>query len=275
MLLKIVWGGAGKSAKIEVREDATLLDLKVKVAEVTGVEFTRQELRCGFPPKLLTGGSNLPLQEVGVTPGTALQLKEIPLHERFLRQVIDADNSCLFNALAFCLGQGVSREVVATVVASEPDVYTEALLGQPPTTYVRWIRDLKNWGGEIELYIFAKFFRVVIRVVDIQSGCVFNYGEGNEDDQQDQKEPGVVYLLYDGVHYDALKVASGVTKFALNDTEALEGFKSLASELKRERKFVDLGGCALRCMVCGRGLKGQKEALEHARATQHQNFGQV
>jgi ubiquitin thioesterase OTU1 len=30
----------------------------------------------------------------------------------------------------------------------------------------------------------------------------------------------------------------------------------------------------LRCLVCQTGLKGEKEAVEHAKATGHQNFGE-
>jgi ubiquitin thioesterase OTU1 len=37
---------------------------------------------------------------------------------------------------------------------------------------------------------------------------------------------------------------------------------------------VDLAGFTLRCMVCNKGLNGQKEAQEHAMATRHQNFAQ-
>ncbi len=37
---------------------------------------------------------------------------------------------------------------------------------------------------------------------------------------------------------------------------------------------MDLAGFTLRCMVCNKGLTGEKEAREHAVATRHQNFAQ-
>lgn len=50
--------------------------------------------------------------------------------------MIDADNSCLFNSVAYCLEDKrldmayELRELVASVVLSDPDEYNEAVLGK-------------------------------------------------------------------------------------------------------------------------------------------------
>lgn len=43
----------------------------------------------------------------------------------------------------------------------------------------------------------------------------------------------------------------------------------------QRNQYTDMGNASLKCMVCLKLLAGEKGALEHARATKHQNFGQV
>jgi ubiquitin thioesterase OTU1 len=85
------------------------------------------------------------------------------------------------------------------------------------------------------------------------------------------------------VHYDALgrnksehsPESTDQTVFTPDDADAFRESKALAHDLFQQRQFVNLSGCDLRCLVCGRGLRGQKEAIEHAKTTGHQNFGQT
>uniref|UniRef100_A0A7S3XT64 Ubiquitin thioesterase OTU n=1 Tax=Heterosigma akashiwo TaxID=2829 RepID=A0A7S3XT64_HETAK len=125
--------------------------------------------------------------------------------------------------------------------------------------------------------IIVKFFASEIVVVDIQSLNTYKYG--SEFNQR-------AFLLYDGVHYDAMAEAlesqgekksedTDVTVFDSSDESRISAALDVAAELKARNQFVNLAGCDLKCLVCGRGLKGQAGALEHARATSHQNFGQI
>ena len=59
-----------------------------------------------------------------------------------------------------------------------------------------------------------------------------------------------------------------------SDIDVLEECKAVASELMRDRQFVDLSGFEITCMICNQGFHGQKEAAEHAKLTSHQNFSQ-
>ena len=42
----------------------------------------------------------------------------------------------------------------------------------------------------------------------------------------------------------------------------------------RDKKFTDTGKFTIRCLVCQRGLVGEKEAIEHAQGTGHTNFSE-
>ena len=84
--------------------------------------------------------------------------------ERPLRRVVPADNSCLFRAIAYLLHPEVVvlgcpaaqvptplatslRTVVANTVLSNPETYSEAMLGKPPADYATWIQKSESWGG--------------------------------------------------------------------------------------------------------------------------------
>ena len=48
--------------------------------------------------------------------------------------------------------------------------------------------------------------------------------------------------------------------------------EALVRALQASKKFTDTANFTLRCGVCNRGLTGEKEAVEHAKSTGHQNF---
>ena len=92
-------------------------------------------------------------------------------------------------------------------------------------------------------------------------------------------------LIYDGLHYDALAVAAfdgapedlDVTILDPNGRDgaaALEGAARLVEAAHRARQFTNTNSFKLRCGVCQIGLKGEKEAVEHATKTGHSNFAE-
>jgi ubiquitin thioesterase OTU1 len=187
------------------------------------------------------------------------------------RKEISSDNSCLFNAVLFVLGrtEGVAelRRQIAETVEKDPLQYNEGFLGKSARDYGLWIMKKDTWGGEIELSILSSLLRIEIAVVDIQTSNVYIYGE----------HAGLsarVYLLYDGIHYDAIYRAMNTTKFSPDDSNALSGARTVASTLKARNAFVDVYGFQLRCNSCGCKLRGQKDAVEHAKATGHTDFGE-
>ena len=89
------------------------------------------------------------------------------------------------------------RQVIADIVKIEKDFYSEVVLGQPNGDYCRWILKSDSWGGAIELAILSDFYEIEICAFDIKSTRMDRYGE-------DKKYSNRIYLLYDGIHYDAL-----------------------------------------------------------------------
>lgn len=198
------------------------------------------------------------------------------------RKVVPADNSCLFTSIYYVVEGGVydpgcapeMRNLIAQIVASDPESYSEAVLGKTNQEYCEWIRREDTWGGAIEVSILSKFYQCEICVVDTQTVRIDRFGE-------DAGYAKRVLLIYDGIHYDPLerKIPNSdippQTIFSASDDIVLAQALELADEARRKRQFTDVNRFTLRCMVCQKGLTGQVEAREHAKETGHTNFGEV
>mmetsp|Transcript_4602 Transcript_4602/g.12813 ORF Transcript_4602/g.12813 Transcript_4602/m.12813 type:complete len:411 (-) Transcript_4602:78-1310(-) len=199
------------------------------------------------------------------------------------RRIIDSDNSCLFNAVGYVVERSRAksaqlRSVIANAVAADPTEFNEGVLGKPAEEYCQWIRKPNTWGGAIELSILSKHFEKEIAAYDIQTKRCDVYGEGNGYDER-------VMVIYDGLHYDAMAMAAfegapeelDMTIFrrgSLQLHEADEGARKLVERCHAARQFTDTGNFTLRCGTCQIGVKGEKEATEHAKATGHTNFSE-
>jgi len=201
---------------------------------------------------------------------------------RVVKRTIPADNSCLFNAVQYVCEGNPSRNgarhlrhLVADIIARDPETYTAAHLDKLPAEYCSWILKSDSWGGAIELAILSAHLETQIRCLDVQTTTMHAFGE-------DQGYPRCVYLVYDGIHYDALALEAcpgapeeaDLTVFAPEDAGVQDGAVRLVGDLHRERKFTDVGNFTLRCGVCQTGIKGQREAQAHAQATGHTNFAE-
>ncbi|CAO2836297.1 unnamed protein product [Amaranthus hypochondriacus] len=169
------------------------------------------------------------------------------------------------------------RQVIAVTVRSDPVKYSEAFLGKPNEQYCSWILDSEKWGGAIELSILSDYYGREIAAYDIQTTRCDLYG-------QDRNFSERVMLLYDGLHYDALAMSPfegapeefDQTIFSVRNDRSIGPIERLAQnyvkEQHRQKKFTDTANFTLRCGVCQIGIKGQKEAADHAKATGHVNF---
>jgi ubiquitin thioesterase OTU1 len=167
--------------------------------------------------------------------------------------------------------------VIAATVKSDPVTYNEAFLGKLNEEYVQWILNPEKWGGAIELSILCDHYAREIAAYDIQTMRCDLYGQGKGLTER-------VMLLYDGLHYDVLAVAPFAdapeevdqTIFNVDKSGSIGSTAALAAnfvqEAHRARKYTDTGKFTLRCSVCQKGVLGEKEAVEHAKATQHTNF---
>ncbi|KFO19652.1 ubiquitin thioesterase OTU1 [Fukomys damarensis] len=287
----------GLSSRTRLRE------LQGQIAAITGIAPGGQRILVGFPPECLDlsneetilgdlpiqSGDMLIVEEDQTRPQTspAFTNHGAPSSVReplpvLTRTTVPADNSCLFTSVYYVVEGGVlnpacapeMRRLIAQIVASDPDFYSEAILGKTNQEYCDWIKRDDTWGGAIEISILSKFYQCEICVVDTQTVRIDRFGE-------DAGYSKRVLLIYDGIHYDPLQRnfpdpdTPPLTIFSSNDDIVLVQALELADEARRKRQFTDVNRFTLRCMVCQKGLTGQEEAREHAKETGHTSFGEV
>ena len=207
---------------------------------------------------------------------------------KMTRRVIDADNSCLYNCFGYLLLRSLSmstklRGICSEMVADNAEKYNAALLGREIDDYKMWVTKQDTWGGEVEISILSSYFQMGVGIVDIRTNQIYVY---SSDDESGENFKERVYLLYDGIHYDALvraveggeninRIDTDITIVSSLDDVAFNECKKIAADLKEKQQYVDTSSFQLKCLVCGVGLVGQMDASEHAKSTGHQNFGQM
>lgn len=100
--------------------------------------------------------------------------------------------------------------------------------------------------------------------------------ENNRTEKFGETHPNRILLIYDGIHYDPLYEAGDPPRTMFPSTNDLVLTKALvlAEKEKGRRQYTNTEKCALKCLACGTGLVGQKEAMAHAESTGHINFGE-
>lgn len=287
---------------------STVGELRSKLCSLANIKDKALHVLSGYPPKPLDlNRYDRTLDEVGVISGDTLIVEErqicsettqrqpsTPPDSRrphiedsqldrpgiLMRKVVPADNSCLFTSIGFVLGGKVDpscapfmRQIIAEMVASDSDRFSEAILGQPNSAYCEWILKPDSWGGAIELAVLCQFYGIEIAVIDTPNAIISRFGE-------DQHYAQRVFLVFDGIHYDPLYLeplegGSVQTIFLTSDDHILQEAEQLAMEAKSSRQYTDVHRFTLKCLVCQEMLVGQAEAQQHAKATGHKTFGET
>lgn len=275
-----------------VSDNLKMLSILVKTRHpnrviATTSTSTLKELNLGsgmvvLVEKMANAVSSSPRESVIPTP--------VPLYSssHMQRRIIDADNSCLFNAVGYGVGRGprgngqAFRQIIVDTILAHPLKYTAAVLGHSTVEdYCRWILLPNSWGGEIELSILSHVFNVEIMAVDIITLNQYVYNTGHASQR--------IFVMYDGVHYDAIgecpeagaPLEFDTTRFDIVDDHlegspdvVIEKVMQLVREAHDDHQYTDVANFSLQCLVCRTGLTGQKDALAHAQTTGHQNFSE-
>jgi ubiquitin thioesterase OTU1 len=311
----------GSQVVSTLSENSCICDLKKEISKISNIPASRIALKIGYPPQRLDFPENTTLGNIGIQSGETIIAEEdldapktnlnavnvnshtqrtspkkekmvtepnnfsqIPNPEGLImiRRVIPADNSCLFNSIAYALENQSKnksrdlRDIVAGYIMSDPERYSEVVLERPNHKYCEWIQKSDSWGGAIELEIFSRHYEVEICAVDIENGIGSVFGS-------DQGYKERIYVLYDGIHYDILvrnisedmDSSMDITVFSPIDKFAYEGALTLARELKAKKQFTNVSKFTIQCGVCYDKFTGEKEAVQHNKETGHINFQEV
>lgn len=210
-------------------------------------------------------------------PSSNAAANSLAAHGDVVMREVPDDNSCLFRSVNSLLGRpsrspGFLRNVIARHVVSHRDKYTDAMLGRSTDEYAAWILSDNAWGGAIELSILAAHFQLQLAAFDVHTMRLDRYAET-------EAFPTVGFLIYDGIHYNytALSLAGAskdadVTQFDASDMHVVEKVRQLAQHLHDTKSYTDTASFKLKCLQCNTLLKGEQQAVEHAKATGHSQF---
>jgi ubiquitin thioesterase OTU1 len=181
---------------------------------------------------------------------------------QIVRRVMPDDNSCLFHTMAYVLEnhkvapQSVLqrlRQVVSSAILADPISFDSATLGKSNADYARWITQPNSWGGAIELSIFSKVYSTEIYALDVTNGLGSCFGEEDGFSKR-------VYVIFDGIHYDAIALSPVIDVMDLDLTEFKpwdQPIEQMALEfLKKEKKegrFTDTQSFQILCLQCQEG----------------------
>lgn len=195
----------GNYSDLTININSTIEDLKSQILSILKNKFHFSPdpstiiIRFGFPPKTISTSDSNTLRSISITNNELLRVecnkldstKSDPKQNNnpnfnklgiIERIIIPADNSCLFNAINYCLNQSMTepetmREIIASTIMSNTDLYNAAILDKEPSDYCAWILQKETWGGGIELAILSNFFQIRIGVADITKVTIEYFGE--------------------------------------------------------------------------------------------------
>ncbi|XP_018021281.1 ubiquitin thioesterase OTU1 isoform X2 [Hyalella azteca] len=219
--------------------------------------------------------------KTGRASETSVMLPPGSAHGVLQKLEVPSDNSCLFASMVYVLHGSICssrvqdlRREVAEAVRMRHDLIPDEVLDKPRAQYCAWIIRDQSWGGEIELAVLSDLYAVEIVTVDARTARINRFGESS-------KYPLRVFLLYDGIHYDPLHMESPVvngmyyTSFSSNDDAILAQALELASQAHASGSFTNTDNFTLQCGQCGLKLRGETEAVQHAKSTAHTAFEEV
>lgn len=186
-------------------------------------------------------------------------------------RVIPNDNSCLFTAIHYAMNKnfkssGYLRDYIGTFLRENPDKFEEGILGKSIEEYSQWIKNINNWGGEIELVILSEFFEVEICIISVNpiSESIIN---------ENKSYHKRIYLLFTNAHYNLIvrnfpdgDLKSDVTRFSKNpQTHSLV----LDAATNYRNKNINKELVTFICRDCYKTFVGSSSASAHAQETKH------
>ncbi|KAL7283377.1 hypothetical protein ACG7TL_002807 [Trametes sanguinea] len=266
--------GSGAPSRTSAASGATFASAS-PAAAMTGMTASQVHDPSPAPASRATGGAK------GGSPEYVLTSQGYLIH-----RVVPDDNSCLFSSIALIFEQDIGkaqsiRQIVADAIRKDPIKWDEAILGRPREEYIKTILKPTAWGGAIELSILAEHYGTEIASVDVETGRVDRFEPPPEKDTGNR-----AIVIYSGIHYDATSVSpmfDAPDEFhqtiwskagSEDEDEMLQAAKKLADALRAKRAYTNTATFDLKCQICGKGLKGEKEARAHASQTGHVEFGE-
>ncbi|KAL0230487.1 hypothetical protein PCE1_004046 [Barthelona sp. PCE] len=221
---------------------------------------------------------------------------------QLIRRSVESDGNCLFTALSYLISGEENplamRNHITSAFLDDIDRFKPFLQDADPLDYATSILGVKElaWGGEIELIIASRIFKIKIVVFDIARSVILEFNDSDVSN-------GFILLAYNGIHYDPVVFTPSeafTTQFTVKDDEifgirhqtaefdfrrfiysesAVEAakvhLKIVGEALHVSKQYVDEEKMSLICDDCQMKFSDTKAAQKHGETTGHQNFRQL
>jgi len=187
------------------------------------------------------------------------------------------DGNCLFASMAYIIDGTDSDERkmemrwrIAELAMTDESVI-DFLAGESREDHRDKIRRDGYWGGQIEVMLFARHYQLEVVVLDVPRDTLLR------SPQEGQR--GTVFLLYDGIHYDPLRlhfadIDFSYSVFPTSPPRLLATAVALCRARHLSHAFTDTTAYTTACEDCGARLQGDRDMQRHASATGHVRFAE-
>ena len=168
--LKLVHNSKGGASSQVVTVDGSLplSALRAQAAKAFSLPAEGAQLLVGFPPEPLTDEADRPLSSL-LTTGTVVEVRA-GASLAMAKIAVEPNGNCLFASIGFLVAgectpaaAALQRESVVAALLSEPDTYSDAVLGCARDDYIEMIGRNATWGGAIELGLLSKLHNLEVR----------------------------------------------------------------------------------------------------------------
>ncbi|CAG8473030.1 9259_t:CDS:10, partial [Racocetra fulgida] len=216
----------------DLTSTSTVFELKSAIHALSGISPHRQER---YPPRVCGAKDDETLSSAGIQNGDQIILSENALPETTSRPVDEIVSSSEAEIVSVPVESG------SVILREDPETYSDVILGKSRDDYCSWIAQKNSWGGAIELSIFASHYKV------------------GKDSNNKQIKTYIIHQETDKEYEQ--------TVFNTSDESILNAVIKIADKMKQLRKYTYTSDFTIRCGQCQKGLKGEQEAIQHARET--------
>ncbi|CAG8451722.1 5386_t:CDS:2 [Scutellospora calospora] len=254
---------------------STIIELKSLIYSLSGISPFRQELKIGYPPRVCYANDEDTLSSVGIQNGEQIILTENSLSETTSQQVnmknfsgtdiisvpvengsiilreMEDDNSCLFRAISksckdlFKLDNYCKRSSPIKNYVLERSTDIQNLRNM----IIKCIKEDPETYSDVVLGKSRDEYCAWIAKKNSWGGAI------------DYDSIALTPIIDADKEYDQ-------TIFNTSDESILSAVIGISEKMKQLRKYTYTADFTIRCGQCKKGLKGEQEAVQHAKETE-------
>ncbi|KAG9048696.1 ubiquitin-specific protease otu1 [Tulasnella sp. UAMH 9824] len=269
---------------VTVNPEAPITELQQIIFSNTEISPSQQELKTGYPPKPLTVEPQLLVSSLGLKNGDQLIVTASPASKSTV-------TTSVANQASTAGRQTPNFSAPALQPRLDPrqEKPSDASVQTREGTLVhRVVPDDNSCLFSSIGLIFEQDMNVVPRLRQIVVDAIRKDPDNYSDAFLGQPRDNYIKTISKpsswggAIDYDAVSLTPvpdapldfHTTIFPVSSEAIMQGAAQMAAKLRAMKAYTNTATFDLKCERCGKGLKGEKEARQHAAETGHAEFGE-